>query len=98
MNKKTSKDCGWFEILPKISKDTCDGKPIRQGVVYLRTHAGVGEVDYKGKKHKVSLSAGLDGSTFVEIGDRYAKINIERFIKAAIDAGLTDETIDFATP
>lgn len=88
---------GIVDIHPNMMVDTLNGKPIHEGVCFMQIHCGEGTVKHKGKVVKFNIGAGLDGTTILMVNSRYAKVNLERMVEAAIAAGWLEDKLDFKT-
>lgn len=93
--KTPKKPCGLFDIYPNVGVDTCDGKTMDNGVMFISIHAATATIAFGKKPVEIQVSSCLDGTTLLYCNGRLAKVNLEKLINAAVESGLLDKVIDF---
>jgi hypothetical protein len=84
-------------LYPSISEKLKNGKTTNSGVITgFHTHAGEATLNHKGKKRKIDISAGINGSTIIRAENgRWFVVSIEKLINHAIEAGMLDDGMKF---
>lgn len=98
-NKEIKIEAGIIDIFPNIGRDKLDGKTIHEGSFFMREHFATATIKREGKEFELDISAGMDGATIIHVENgRFVKINLNRMVNAAADAGLFDEVLNFKSP
>lgn len=82
-------------LYPNMERDTCAGREITEGVMFMQIHAGEATTTHNGKKETINIGSGLNGATVLLAHGRYFVLDVKRFLQHAIDSGLLAETLDF---
>lgn len=83
------------KLYPNLQTDTCAGRKIVEGSMFMQMGCGTATTTHKGKREVIEIGSGLNGSTILFAHGRYFVLDLQLFLQHAIDNGLLAETLDF---